>query len=234
MARPDGGDKEQASAEGGDGGGSTAADVETEYTPRRVVIDEEECDDVAREALTRLREQTRDVAHRAAELEKQERELAAQKLAIEEAAKKAGEKVAELEKLGARIEARLNGTEEGAGPTRQSEKERAEAQAQKEERLQKITAMVGGMSSRRAAQLLASFNDNDLAVAVLQALPREQAGKLLGQMDARKAAILAERIGDGPLAKNDVRDEGQADRRGEQKSDDRREAATEKKGGGPK
>lgn len=192
-ARPLDGSAADARREGSDagapdgGGEGGMPELEAEYTPRRLTIHEEDCDEVTREALDHLRAQGRALAARQRELEEREEAMRAQVAA--QASMEA--RIRELRKLSAELDDKIARVQQpaGADPTA--------VQAQRAERARGISRVVSGMTPQKVASILGEFKDDELAVEVLQSLPEEVAAKVLSQMRPASAARLAERMGSG-------------------------------------
>lgn len=198
----DGGHEKSASTGHRDGGhgeqGEHAEDdIEATYTPRRLAIDEEECDDAARDALSRLRAQAQRLSDRAHALSQREQALRERERAQGEAAQKIEAQVAELRKLNAELLSAPERAqrEKAKAEAEQAAQQAATARAEQKERVQRVTKMIGGMPPQRAASMLGAMADDALAAEVLEGLPQETAGKVLAQMRPESAARLAGRIG---------------------------------------
>lgn len=199
----DGGGHEKSAVAGhrdggpGEQGERGEDDLEATYTPRRLAIDEEECDDAARDVLSRLRAQAQRLADRARALSQREQELRERERAQGEAAKKIEAQVAELRKLNAELLSAPERAqkEKAKAEAEQAAQQAAMARAEQKERVQRVTKMIGGMPPQRAASMLGAMADDALAAEVLESLPQEAAGKVLAQMRPESAARLAGRIG---------------------------------------
>ncbi|MCS6915117.1 MAG: hypothetical protein RMK29_13975 [Myxococcales bacterium] len=176
---PDGGSQGSASDK------ASVSELEAEYTPRRLTIDEEDCDEVTREALDHLRTQGKLLAARQKELEEREEAMRAQMAAQAQVE----ERIRELQRLSAELDDKIARARQPAG------EDPTALQAERAERARSIVRVVGGMTPQKVATLLGEFKDDELAVKVLEGLPEEVAGKVLSQMRPASAARLAERLG---------------------------------------
>lgn len=81
------------------------------------------------------------------------------------------------------------------------EEQKTEDQNLRDARLQHLVSAYGGMKAEQAGRLVNSL-DEDVAVAILAAMPGRKAGQILGMVDADKAARLTKAISDQRIDPN--------------------------------
>lgn len=234
-----GDDKEHAEGEHregahahGDGGEATEhgehGDVEATYTPRRSATDEEECDEAAREILTRLRTQRESFQRRGEELAERERAAQAREAAMAAQSQQVEARIAELTRLTALLE------ERAAAEPRAKERARVvvadDGAAALAARVKNNGPLLQNMPPAKAAALLSEMKDTALAVALLRAMPADQAGRVLAQLKPEVAARLVERQSEGEGKREEAGVEATVEGRAEGRAEGGKVAAREGEG----
>ena len=147
------------------------------------------------EALRHLREREQELARREAQLVSKAGALGALEAEL-------SRRLEETELAKREIEAMLKRNEAVLVEQRAlAEQQQAEDEALKEARLQHLVAAYGGMKAEQAGILINSMDD-DVAVAILSAMPGGKAGKILAMVNPDKAARLTKAISEKRIDPN--------------------------------
>ena len=147
------------------------------------------------EALRRIRDREQEVARRESLLANQAGALGNLEASLNQRLREAEAIKKETETMLQRNEAVL--TEQQA----LAEQQKQEDDAQKDARLQHLVTAYSGMKAEQAGSLINSMDD-DVAVAILSAMPGGKAGKVLAMVNPDKAARLTKAISEKRIDPN--------------------------------
>lgn len=145
---------------------------------------------MAQEVLTQLRQKLKGLGQREADVRQKEKVLADRETTLAEVERRLLGRIEELRKLSAGLQNRPAAPESAPAPAAVVDHGTDDA-----ERVQRVSALLSGMSPKKAASLFAAMRDDELAGELLKALPQEQAGRVLSQMRPEAAARLTQRLG---------------------------------------
>ena len=152
------------------------------------------------EALRNLRDREQELARREALLASQAGSVRALEIELDQRIKEAETIKRETESMLQRNEAVL------AEQKALAEQQKMEDEAQKDARLKHLVTAYTGMKPEQAGNLINSMDD-DIAVAILSAMPGGKAGKILAMVNPDKAARLTKAISEKRLDPNLLTDE---------------------------
>ena len=155
------------------------------------------------EALRNLRDREQELARREALLANQAGSLRALEIELDQRIKEAETVKRETESLLQRNEAVL------AEQKALADQQKTEDEAQKDARLKHLVTAYTGMKPEQAGNLINSMDD-DIAVAILSAMPGGKAGKILAMVIPDKAARLTKAISEKRLDPNLLAEEEEA------------------------
>jgi flagellar motility protein MotE (MotC chaperone) len=147
------------------------------------------------ETLRNIREREQELARREAILNSRASDLGVLETQINQRLQEAQTVRGETESMLQRNEAVL--VEQQA----LAEQQKQEEEASKEARLKHLVAAYGGMKAEQAGNLINSMDD-DVAVAILSAMPGGKAGKILAMVNPDKAARLTKAISEKRIDPN--------------------------------
>jgi flagellar motility protein MotE (MotC chaperone) len=155
------------------------------------------------ESLRRLRDREQEVARREALLSNKAGALGNLEAELDRRRREAEDVKKETETMLQRNEAVL--TEQKA----LAEQQKEEDEAQKDARLQQRVTAYSGMKAEQAGSLINSMDD-DVAVAILSAMPGGKAGKVLAMVNPDKAARLTKAISEKRIDPNTLLEDEEA------------------------